>query len=275
MSVVRGLHRRLDELQGRLRLGLYEPPDALGGMEKAGLAHLAFVPGALELHGHRLEHAAGPSRQHDHAIGHVHGLLDIVGHVENARARALPDPEQLLHHQRARLRVERGERLVHEEHGGVDGEGPRDAHPLPHAPGELVRIPPLEAFEAGHGDETRRAHPAFRGRQAELFEPEFHVGLRGPPREQGELLEHRGGEGLAGAALPFECHFTRRGGQETGDDTEQGGLAAARRTEDGHELLGLHGEADPVQGNQILAAPVAIGFRQPVHDDAHPGHATA
>src|SRR4029450_4938640 len=122
---------------------------------------------------------------------------------------------------------------------GGEGEWSRDAHPLPHAPRELVRILALESFESGHGDETRRSLPAFRGRQAELLEPEFHVGLRGPPREKGELLKHRGGEGLAGPALPFEGDLTRRGREETGDDPEQGGLAAARGAEYGHELLGL------------------------------------
>ena len=38
----------------------------------------------------------------------------------------------------------------------------------------------------------------------------------------------------------------------------------------GHELLGLHGEGDLLERDQLLAAPVAIGLGQPVHDDAHP-----
>src|SRR2546423_1510964 len=89
--------------------------------------------------------------------------------------------------------------------GDRRGEGrPRDPDSLPHAARELVRKLVLEPFEAGHDDETRRALPAFRGRQTELFESEFDVGPGRPPREKGELLEDGGGEGLAGAALPFE-----------------------------------------------------------------------
>ena len=40
----------------------------------------------------------------------------------------------------ARHRVDRAERLVHQQHRRVGGERPRDAHPLSLAAGQLVRV---------------------------------------------------------------------------------------------------------------------------------------
>src|SRR5215470_11904141 len=85
----------------------------------------------------------------------------------------------------------------------------RDTDPLAHPPRELVGILALEALEAGHGDETRRAVPTFRGRHTKLFEAELHVASHGPPWKEGELLEHGGGERLMGAALPLENDLAR------------------------------------------------------------------
>ena len=89
---------------------------------------------------HDLQHPARPPREHDDAIGHEDGLVDVVRHVEDRLARPLPDRQQLLLHELARLGVERGERLVHQQHGRIDGQRARDAHALPHAARELVRI---------------------------------------------------------------------------------------------------------------------------------------
>jgi hypothetical protein len=45
----------------------------------------------------------------------------------------------------ARLRVYRGERLVHQEKLGVDGEGARNGDALLHATGELAGVVLVEA----------------------------------------------------------------------------------------------------------------------------------
>ena len=115
---------------------------------------IASVRGRLQRDRHDLQHAARPPREHDDPVGQPHRLVDVVGHVEDRLARPLPDRQQLLLHELARLGVERRERLVHQQHGRVDGERPRDADALPHAARELVRVLALEAAQPGQLDEA-------------------------------------------------------------------------------------------------------------------------
>ena len=74
-----------------------------------------------------------------------------------------PDPQQLLLHQLARLRVERGERLVHQQDFRVHHQRAGEIDALLHAAGELVGIVVLEALEPDHGDEMLGALVAPRG----------------------------------------------------------------------------------------------------------------
>src|SRR5215217_2983561 len=66
--------------------------------------------------------APGSRAHHDDAIGEEDRLVDLVGDKQHRLAGLVPDLQQLLLHELARLRVERGERLVHEQDLGVRGE---------------------------------------------------------------------------------------------------------------------------------------------------------
>jgi hypothetical protein len=57
------------------------------------------------------------------------------GHAEPPPHR----PDQVLQ-VGAGLRVDRGERLVHQQHPGLVRDGPRDRHPLLHPAGQLPRV---------------------------------------------------------------------------------------------------------------------------------------
>ena len=61
-----------------------------------------------------------------------------------------PDAQQLRLHELARLRVERGERLVHEQDVRVDGQRAREVGALAHATRQLVR---KVLFEPGQADQ--------------------------------------------------------------------------------------------------------------------------
>ncbi len=81
--------------------------------------------------------------------------------------RPVPDVEQLVLKDQARLRIQRTERLVHQHDLGRIDQRPNDVGPLPHAAGELVRIGFFEAGEADHRDQIGGpivtlgfAHPA-------------------------------------------------------------------------------------------------------------------
>ena len=106
---------------------------------------------------------AGPLGEHEHAVGELRRLLDVVGH-EHDRARLLAQqPRQLAAHAEAGQVVEGREGLVHEQQVGVAGQGPRQLHALPHAARELVRVVLLEAVEARSGRAGSRRGAAARG----------------------------------------------------------------------------------------------------------------
>ena len=79
--------------------------------------------------------------------------------------------QQLVLQLLARQRVERAERLVHQQEFGVVGQHARDRHALLHAARQLVRIAVGEALQADHLDElvdvvlsiSSRGKPRCRG----------------------------------------------------------------------------------------------------------------
>ena len=106
-----------------------------------------------ERHVDDLLDAAGLRGHHHAAVAEQQRLLDRMGDVDHGLAGLLPDAHQLGLQDHPVLRVERRERLVHQQHRRVGHEGARDGAALPHAAGELVRIVPPEFREA---DELER-----------------------------------------------------------------------------------------------------------------------
>ena len=131
---------------------------------------------------------AGPRRHHQHAVGELDGLLDVVRHEQDRLLLVLPDADQVGAHLEARQVVERAEGLVHVEQVGVRGERARDLDALAHAARELVRVGALEAGEADHLDVVRDDAPALLGRLAR--QPEADVLIDREPGEDAALLEH-------------------------------------------------------------------------------------
>src|SRR5262245_55666392 len=98
-----------------------------------------------------------PSRacaEHHDAIAEVDRFLDVVRDEDDGLAGALPEARQLFLHRLARLRVERPERLVHEQHLGIEGEHACERGALLHAAGELGGIVIAEVAEPGHVEVT-------------------------------------------------------------------------------------------------------------------------
>src|SRR4051812_9117762 len=130
------------------------------GEEHAALAHFLFDERpdlvqvleeprlALEMEGARARDvdvedgldAPRPCAHHDDAVGEEDRLVDLVGNEEHRLAGLVPDLEQLLLHELARLRVERGKRLVHQQDLGVGGERAGQVAALLHAARKLVRV---------------------------------------------------------------------------------------------------------------------------------------
>ena len=78
--------------------------------------------------------------EHRHPVAEQHGLVDVVGHEHDGLPELPLQPAELLLEPRAHHRVDRAERLVHQQHRRIRGERPGHADPLPLAAGELVGI---------------------------------------------------------------------------------------------------------------------------------------
>ena len=88
-----------------------------------------------------------------------HRLVDAVGDEHDGLLLLVPDAQQLLLQQQLVLRVERRERLVHQQDFRIVGEGARDGDALLHAAGELVRIIIGEARQPGARRDNGRPAP--------------------------------------------------------------------------------------------------------------------
>ena len=103
---------------------------------------------------HLLVQNAPGARSHEHdAVGEPNGLANVVRHEDDRLAGRAPDPLDLALEDLARLRVERGERLVHQEDRGVGRERARDRAALAHAAGQLVRVAIAEAPEVHQAEQ--------------------------------------------------------------------------------------------------------------------------
>ena len=185
-------------------------------------------------------------RQHQRAVSERDRLGDVVGHEHDRLAAEIPEPEQVLLQVQAGLRIERAERLVHQDDRRIVGERADQRGPLAHAAGQLMRIVVLEAGEADGADQHVRARPRLGVEPPLDVEREQHVLQRRAPRQEIILLRHvadaAGQPGIErlGVAersnLRLVAHLPAARGVDLRDHVEQRGLAGARGPDDGEEL---------------------------------------
>ena len=147
----------------------------------------------------------------------------------------LPQAQQLLVEALARDLVEGGEGLVEEQEPGAGGQGPGDGGAHAHAAGELGREGVGEVGEAHQLEEL--AHPSGVRGPAQL-QGQSDVAVHRAPGQQGRVLEdepqvHLAAPGPRPPAVDGE--LPARGFVEAGHQPQEGGLAAARGSDDGGE----------------------------------------
>ena len=158
---------------------------------------------------------------------------------------SLVEARELLLHRLAQMHVEIGERLVEQHDGRLHGEAARERDALALAAGQLVRPPLRHRLEPDHGERRRRrgarARPPAHGARA--------ARRRRSRRRSCAATAHRTGTPCRCAAAPAAAP-SRRGRRsrppsftdaavghlEAGDQPQQRGLAAARRTEQREEF---------------------------------------
>ena len=86
-----------------------------------------------------LLHDAAVAHQHDD-VGQERRLADVVGHDDDRLAQRPEDAAQVVVQLGAHQRIERAQRLVEQQHLGVEHQRAHDRDPLPLAARQLVRV---------------------------------------------------------------------------------------------------------------------------------------
>src|SRR5258708_35602480 len=137
----------------------------------------------------------GVAAEYDDAVGEDDGFFNIVGNDENrARGNFVTEPEfeELAAKSLRGEDVQRGERLVHKEHFGLDDECAGDTDTLLHATGEFLGIGNFKTVEADGVNDAQGALAAGDGRHAAGLERGFDVFENGEPGGERATLQDDG-----------------------------------------------------------------------------------
>ena len=184
--------------------------------------------------------------QHGDLVAELHGLVDVVGDEQDGLAELALQPQELVLELLAHHRVDGAERLVHEHHRRVGGQGARHPDPLLLAARELVGV--AVGVRLGQADALEQLHP---GGARLLAVPAQQPGHGGDVVDDGAVREQAGvlddvadaAAQLAGVerggVLPADGDATRGRLDHPVDHPQRRRLAAAGRTdEDGDLSLG-------------------------------------
>ena len=156
--------------------------------------HLADVARTRQRHGPVADDARRRPRRHDdHAVRQRDRLFEIVGDEHHRLAVGAPQVEQQVAHDLARLRIERAERLVHQQDLRIADQHLREADALALSARQHVRIAVAEAREADAGEPFLGARARIGFRRAGDLQPDRDVLQRGLPGKQRLGLEQVAG----------------------------------------------------------------------------------
>ena len=178
-----------------------------------------------------------PRRHDDYAIGKRDGFLEIVGDEQHRLAVGLPQVQQEVAHDLPRLRVERPERLVHQQDFRIADQDLREPDALPLPAGQHMRIAVAETIEADARKPRLRLCARFRRRHAGDLEANRDILERGFPRKQGIGLKQITRPAVQRVErLAENPDRPRRRRPQPGCDIQQRRFSAAGRPDDRDEL---------------------------------------
>ena len=155
---------------------------------RAGEARDEAVGGRLRQLLRRAELAQRPVDQHADAVRERGGVAEVVGHEQRREVELGEQVLQLAADHGARLRVERGQRLVEQQHRRVARQRARERDPLALAAGDRRRAGPPRGARRRTARAARRPAPARRTRRSP----------HGQMREERVVLEHEADRALLG-----------------------------------------------------------------------------
>ena len=90
------------------------------------------------------------SRQHEHTVGQVDGLTNVVRDEERRKRRTFPEVAHNILEKTARQSIYRGERLVEHQNLRIRDKSSRERGALLHATRQLPRVTRLESLKPHH-----------------------------------------------------------------------------------------------------------------------------
>ena len=196
-------------------------------------------------------------RHIDHMARNIAGKRHLVGHHDHRQpvgCQLAHNAQHLAHH----LGVQRGGRLVKQQHLRLHRQGAGDRHALLLPAGKLAR---LGVDIRRHTDLFQILQGGFAGSflvlMQHIAQPCGAVVQHGHIVEQVKALEHHthlgavgaGVAALGGDVLPVEQHLTVGRGFQQVDAAQQGGLAAAGCADHTGDIAGLDGKIHIAQHN--------------------------
>src|SRR5690606_410655 len=198
-------------------------------------------------------------------------LVDVVGDQHDGLAQAVLEVPHLRLQPPPYDRVDRAERLVHQQHGRIRREGARHPDALPLPAGELVRIA-VGVHRRVESDESEElcgavlralAFPSQQGGDRRDVRADRLVG------EEPHLLDDvpdppaQGDRVLARDVAPVDLDRAGRGFDQPVDHLQRRGLAAPRRADQHEQLPATHLEVELVHGD----GAVGIGLAEAAQSD--------
>ena len=160
-----------------------------------------------------------------------------MGDEHDGLAPLEPDALQLDVHGLAGQRVERAERLVHQEERGIVDERAHERDALLHAARQLPRVAVLEALETDEVQELEaRAAASARARAAARRPAGARCRARCATGTAPATGTRRRCRGAGRRSACREQRIAVGGRQQAGEDLEEGRFPAAGRADDRHEL---------------------------------------
>lgn len=187
-------------------------------------------PRAREIDVNLADHATGTSTNQKHTIAEAHGLFDLMRHEHHRRPRRANDPLDLALEKLTHLTIERGERLIEQNHSRARRERAGDRSALPHATGELVGIRRAELRKVNQAKQLLDPRDPLRLRDARDLEGEGDVLLEREPREKRRVLKDDStiGTGL-GDGLTVEEDTAGRWLHQPSQEVQDRGFSSTRR----------------------------------------------
>lgn len=211
-----------------------------------------------------------PAAPHERR-GVADGLDDVhlVGDEQDGQAELLVEVAQQLENGAGGLGVERGGRLVREQHLGVARQGAGYAHALLLTAGELAGVGLRLVGEADQVEELLGLAGALLAGEAEDLQRQLHVVQDGAGVQQVEVLEDHADAGAGpaqlrarpaasagqgGEVLPGHRHGAGGGAFQEVDAADQGGFSGAALSDDAVHLALADVQVDAVECGDLTVA---------------------